>query len=187
MKELFDLLEKRERKMLIWLCILFFTGLLFLKVFALNQKRTYGYAVQALPAQQKEYTQIKESNRDIKLEWLKWDEAKRDIAEIEKKYFYRGNRGISQLRLDLRKIFRASRIRVVSDLMFDYAEWEDENVKRVRVNFTIAGPYDALKRFIHQVEIHPKFLMVERIDFRDIDTQSGRIELNIVLAGYHEN
>jgi len=121
------------------------------------------------------------------LEWLQWDEARRDIADVEKKYFYRENKNINKMRLDLRKIFRVSNIRVVSDLMFDYADWEEENLKKVRVKFTMAGPYIALKRFIHQIEIHPKFLMTERIDFRDIDTQNGRIKLNIVLAGYYEN
>jgi Tfp pilus assembly protein PilO len=187
MKELFDLLAKRERKILVLLCVCLLVGLLFYQVFALKQKRAYSFAVESLPAQQIEYTQIKESNKDIKLEWLQWDETKRDIAEIEKKYFYRENKNINQLRIDLRKIFRATKIRVVSDLMFDYTAWEEENLKRVRVKFTMAGPYNALKRFIHQIEIHPKFLMIERIDFRDIDTQSGRIELNIALMGYYEN
>ena len=187
MKELLDLLARRERKILVLLCALLIVGLLFYEVFALRQKSSYSFAVESLPAQQKEYEQIKESNKDIKLEWLQWDEAKRDIVDVEKKYFYRENKNINQLRLDLRKIFRASNIRVVSDLMFDYTDWEEDNVKRVRVNFTMAGPYSALKRFSHQIEIHPKFLMIERIDFQDIDTQNGRIELNIALAGYYEN
>jgi hypothetical protein len=187
MKELIDLLEKRERKILVLLCVLLLVGLLFYEVFALRQKNTFSFALGSLPAQQKEYAQIKESNKDIKVEWLQWNEAKRDIADIEEKYFYRENKSRNQLRLDLRKIFQASSIRVESDLMFDYADWEDENVKRVRVTFAIAGPYSALKRFIHEIEVHPKFLMVERIDFRDIDTQNGRIELNIVLAGYYGN
>jgi hypothetical protein len=71
--------------------------------------------------------------------------------------------------------------------MFDYADWEEEKLKMVHVHFTMAGRYVALKSFIHQVEIHPKFLMIERIDFRKIDTQSGRIELHIGLVGYYEN
>ena len=91
------------------------------------------------------------------------------------------------MRLDLREIFRAASVRVTSDLMYDYADWEEERLKKVRVNFTMAGKYIALKRFIHKIEVHPKFLMIERIDFRDIDTQTGRIELQIELAGYYGN
>lgn len=187
MKELFDLLAKSERKILILLCVLLAAALIFNQGFALKQKKAYSYSVKSLPNQQKEFANIKELNRNIKMEWLQWDEARRDIADIEKKYFYRENKNINQLRLDLRKIFQQARIRVISDLMFDYADWEEEKLKRVRVRFTMAGPYVALKRFIHQVEIHPKFLMIERIDFRDIDTQSGQIELRIELAGYYEN
>ena len=107
--------------------------------------------------------------------------------EIEKKYFYKEDKNINQLRLDLRKIFGAARVRVTSDLLYDWADLEEEKLKRVSVQFNLAGSYAALKRFIHQVEIHPKFTMVERIDFRDIDTQSGRIELRIELAGYYGN
>ena len=187
MKELFDLLTKRERKVLVLLCSLFIAGLLFHQGIALKKKLAYDHAVQSLPDRQNEYAQILEANKGIKFEWSRWDEARQDIEDIQNSYFYRGNGSISQLRLDLRKIFRASNIRVVSDLIFDYADWEEEDLKRVRVNFTMAGPYNALKRLIHQIEIHPKFLMIERIDFRDIDTQSGRVELNIVIAGYYEN
>lgn len=167
--------------------ILLLVGLLFYQVFAVNQKRTYQLATRALPEQQKDFERIKDSNRDIKFEWSQWDEARRALVDLESDYFYRGKDSINQLRLDLRKIIQATGIRVVSDLIFDYADWEEENLKRVRVNFTMSGSYMVLKRFIHQIEILPKFLMVERIDFRDIDTQSGRIELSVVLAGYYEN
>jgi hypothetical protein len=186
MKELFDLLGKRERQILALFCVLLTASLIFYQGIALRQKRTYRQSVGSLPTQQKEFEKIKELNREIKMESLRWDEARQDIADIEKKYFYRQDKNINALRLDLRRIFRRARIRVTSDLLFDYADWEKE-LKRARVSFTLAGSYVALKRFIHQVEIHPKFLMIERIDFRDIDTQSGQIELNIVLAGYYAN
>jgi len=187
MKELFDLLEKSERKILILLCVLLAVAVIFHQGFAVKQKKTYSYSVQSQPTLQKELANIEELNRNIKMEWLQWDEARQDIEAIEKKYFYKENQNINRLRLDLRKIFQQAGIRVTSDLKFDWADWEEKRLKKVRVRFTLAGPYGALKRFIHQVEIHPKFLMIERIDFRDIDTQSGRIELQIELAGYYEN
>jgi len=187
MKELFDLLEKKERQILVLFCVLLVAVLIFYQGIALKQKRAYSHSAGSLPRQQKEFENIERLNRDRKMEWFQWDEARRDIANIEKEYFYREDENINELRLDLREIFKRANIRVISDLVFDYAEWEEENLKKARVNFTVAGPYAVLKSFIHQVEIHPKFLMIERIDFRDIDTQSGRIELNIVLAGYNEN
>jgi hypothetical protein len=187
MKELFDLLEKRERQILILACVLLLAVLFFYQVFALHQKKVYSHSAESVPAQQKEFEKLNETASEAKKELLRWDEARRDIGEIESKYFYREDEDINQLRIDIRNIIQEARIRVVSDYHFDYANWEEEDLKRVRVTFTMAGPYIALKRLIHQVEIHPKFLMIERIDFRDIDVQSGRIELNIVLAGYYEN
>lgn len=186
MKELFDHLEKNERKILILLCVILAAALLFHQSFAHGQKKTYNHSVESLITQQKEYAKMKELNQEIKGEWLLWDEAKRDVSDIEKNYLYKENEEINQLRLDLRKIFEAARTRVVSDLLFDYADWEEEKLKRIRVRFTIAGYYTGLKRFIHQVEIHPKFLMIEKIDFRDIDAQTGWIKLQIELAGYYE-
>jgi Tfp pilus assembly protein PilO len=187
MKEIFDLLEKSERRIVILLCVFLAAALIFHQGFALKQKKAYRHSAESLPKQQKEFENIKELNREIKMKWLQWDEARRDIADIEKKYFYKENKNINQLRLDLEKIFRAAGVRVISDLTFDYADREEEKLKRVHVHFTMEGSYIALKGFIHQVEIHPKFLMIERIDFRNIDTQSGRIELQIALAGYYEN
>jgi cell division protein FtsB len=187
MKELFDLLEKSERKVLILLCLLLAVAVIFHQGFAVKQKKTFRYAVQSQPTLQKELANIEESNKNTEMEWQQWQDAEQDIAAIEKKYFYKENKNVNRLRLDLRKIFQQAGIRVTSDLFFDWADWEETRLKKVRVRFTLAGPYGALKRFIHQVEIHPKFLMIERIDFRDIDTQTGRIELQIELAGYYEN
>lgn len=187
MKELFDLLGKKERQILVLLCVLLVGALIFHQGFALKQKRAYSHSSGSLPRQQKEFADIEKSNRDVKMEWAQWNEVRQDIADIEGKYFYREGENINELRLDLRNIFEKSNIRVISDLLFDYAEWEEEDLKKVRVTFSVAGPYVLIKNFIHQVEIHPKFLMIERIDFRDIDVQSGRIELTIMLAGYYEN
>lgn len=187
MKELLDLLEKKERQVLALLCFLLIVALVFHQGFALKQKRSYVQSAGSLPGKQKEFENIEKLNRDIKMEWLQWDEARRDIGEIENEYFYKEDRDVNELRLDLREIFAKANVRVISDLVFDYSEWEKKDIKKARVNFTVAGPYVVLKNFIHQVEIHPKFLMIERIDFRDIDTQSGRIELSIALAGYYGN
>ena len=134
-----------------------------------------------------QFERINEITGDKQTEWSRWAEARRDMETIEKQYFYKEDKDINELRIDLRQIFQATQIRILSDLRFDYDDWEEEDMKKVRVSFTLAGSYATLKKFIHQIEIHPKFLMIERIDFRDIDPQSGMVELNIELAGYYEN
>ena len=58
---------------------------------------------------------------------------------------------------------------------------------KVTATFQISGPYHLMKRFVHSVEIFSKFLIVEKIDFADINMQSGGLKLKIVLAGYYED
>jgi len=187
MKELFDLLEAKERKVLVLLCILLSAVLVFHSAFALKEKRTYFRSVKSLAIQEKEYEQIREQSSEKKRERAMWDEARRDIVEIETKYFYREDENINELREDLHKIFQNAQVQILSDLRFEYGELEDREMKIVKVSFTMAGPYFSLKKLIHQIEVYPKFLMIVRIDFMDIDTQSGRIELRIELAGYYES
>jgi len=86
--------------------------------------------------------------------------------------------------MDLQRILETSRIQH-SGKKFDYAVFEKEEIRKVIVEFTVTGRYVSLKNFIHEVENFQKFLMIERIDFLDIDPQGQGIKLKIQLAGYH--
>jgi len=55
------------------------------------------------------------------------------------------------------------------------------------ISFDIKGSYLSLKRFIHSVEEFPKFLLIEKIDFLNIDARGNVLELRVVLAGYYES
>jgi hypothetical protein len=187
MKELFDFLEAKERQFLVMLSILLAGVLIFYSGFALKEKRGYFRSVDILSSQQTDYERIKEQNSEKKRAWMMWDEARRDIAEIETEYFYREEENVNELREDLRKIFQNSKIRMTSDLRFEYSEFEGREMKTVKVSFTMTGFYFALKRLLHSIERYPKFIMVERIDFMDIDPQSGMIELRIELVGFYES
>lgn len=187
MKELIDRLEAKERRALALVCIFLFAAVVFYAAFAIHQKKAYFRSVESIPLRQKEYEKSLEQNKTLKAEWLRWDEARRDIPKIEKAYFYKEENVANDVRLDLRKIFQASKVRCVSDLRFEYREGKKEATNRVGVRFTLAGTYFALKRFIFEVERLPKFLMIEKIDFGDVASQGGEIELVIVLAGYYES
>lgn len=187
MKELFDFLEAKERQFLAALCILLAVVLIFFSGFALKEKRAYFRSVQMLPSRQTEYERVREQNIDKKRERMMWDEAHEDLIQIEGKYFYREDENINELREDLRKILRNAQIRITSDLRFEYSEFQGNEMKTVRVSFIMTGFYFALKKLLYSIEQYPKFIMVERIDFLDIDTQSGMIELRIELVGYYES
>jgi hypothetical protein len=109
MKELFDLLDVKERRILALICILLSASLIFHTAFALHEKKTYFRSVESLPSQQREYEKIWEQNQKLKAELLRWDEARREIPQIEKVYFYREEDVANEVRLDLRKIFQVSK------------------------------------------------------------------------------
>ena len=91
---------------------------------------------------------------------------------------------MKELRTDLQHILDTSRIQY-GRIKFDYVFFEKEKIQQVNVEFTVTGRYMSLKNFIHAVESFPKFLVIERIDFLDIDPQGLGIKLKIQLAGYH--
>jgi hypothetical protein len=80
-----------------------------------------------------------------------------------------------------------ARINVSSRKRYGYVEFKGETIKKINVTFDIKGSYLSLKRFIHSVEEFPKFLLIEKIDFLNIDARGNVLELRVVLAGYYES
>jgi len=185
MKALLDLLTAPERRILALLCALLAAALVFQVGFATREKRAYREGMEILSSHQTEYEQLKEKNRKKKREWGLWDQARRDVVEVESRYLYREDRNVNELRLDLRKIFNRAGIPASSELKYDYGDLEGKELRRVKVSFVFKGSYAFLKRLLYEVEKYPKFLMIERIDFLDIDTRTGKLELNVELAGYY--
>ena len=187
MRKIFDLLNDRERKTLGFLCVLIAGVLLFLFLISFSQRRSYFNALSSLPAKQKDYEQLNNTKMEREGEWLRWQEARRDMDELKTKYFYDDKEGFEQLRLDLEQLLNKARIQVSSRKKYDYAEFKGETIKKVKVSFNIRGPYLSLKRFIHSVEEFPKFLLIEKIDFLNIDAKRNLLELKVHLAGYYES
>jgi hypothetical protein len=108
------------------------------------------------------------------------------MDELRTKYFYEGKNVIQKLRLDLDRIFRQVRV-PVHQISYVYVDFKGLKIKKISATFNLRGSYISLKRFIHAVEEFPKFLLIERIDFLDIDTARDALVLRVVLAGYYES
>ena len=110
------------------------------------------------------------------------------MDELKKTYFYDDDKeGFERLRLDLEQLLSKARINVSSRKKYDYVEFKGETIKKVNITFDIKGSYLSLKRFIHSVEEFPKFLLIEKVDFLNIDAGGNVLELRVVLAGYYES
>jgi Tfp pilus assembly protein PilO len=185
MKELFDLLEEKEKKTLRVLIVFLAVALLFLLFISLPKKRNYIKSLSLLETKQNDYQNFSEITQQKENEWRQWQEAFRDIDDLKKSHFYSGKDAIKQMRLDIQRILNRARI-PASQKKYNYTEFKKEKIKKMSVSFNVRGNYQSLKRFIQSVEEFPKFLIVEKVDFLDIDDVGSVLELKIILAGYYE-
>ncbi len=186
MRELFNLFEEKEKKALRVLAALLGVAILFLLLISFPQKRSSIRALSRLESKQSEYQHFNTITLEKEDEWRQWQEAYRDIDELKKSHFYSGKDAVKQMRLDIQRILSQTRI-PSSQKKYSYTEFRRENIKKMSVSFSIKGTYQSLKGLIQLVEEFPRFLIVEKIDFLDIDDRSSILELKIVLAGYYEN
>jgi len=185
MNAMFNLLGERDRRILAVLGLLVVLGFIFFFFFGFKQKMAYTRTADSISRLQGELNAIAASSEEKKAEWQKWEQTQLDIAELKEKYFYNAKDGITRLRRDLQKIFSESRIRA-SNKRYEYFPAEKvEGMKVVRIRFQTFSSYNDLKKFIHSVEIFPKFLLLDKIDFLDLDSSGGGIKLNVSLTGYY--
>lgn len=183
MKNIFNFISQKERRILGLLCLILGLALFFYVFFALGIKRSYTRSVDLLSVVQRDFQTAETSTAQKTTESQKWELAQQDILELRGTYFY-SDLEWRELRMDLQRILETSGIQH-SKKKFGYAVFEKEEIRKVIVDFTITGRYVSLKNFIHAVESFQKFLMIEKIDFLDIDPQGRGITLRIQLAGYH--
>jgi hypothetical protein len=186
MREVFNLFEEKEKKALRVAGVLLGIAILFLLLISFPQKRSSIRALSRLESKQNEYQHFNSITLEKEDEWRQWQEAYRDINELKKSHFYNGRDSVKKMRLDIQRILSQARI-PSSQKKYNYTEFKRENIKRMSVSFNVRGTYQSLKRLIQLVEEFPKFLIVEKIDFLEIDVRSNILELKIILAGYYES
>jgi Tfp pilus assembly protein PilO len=184
MRDLFSFFTQKERRILGILCLLMGLALIFYVFVAGGQKRSYTRSIDILASAERDLNSARSNTAQIAAEREMWEQAQKDMQALREEYFYSEMEWGKVLRLDLERILDESRIQH-SRKKFDYAIFEKERVQKVLLDFSVTGRYDSLKKFIHAVENFPKFLMIERIDFLDIDPQGRGIKLRIQLAGYY--
>lgn len=185
MNGIFELLDRKDRRILGTLCLLLVFALLFLYVVALGEKRSYFDSLDRLASKKESAREMKVARQEKNAEWLKWQQTLDDMKELKAKYFYKKEEGVSPLMRDTQKILNSARIRV-SQKRYDYAHLKEDMYQVVRITFETTGSYTDLKKFIHSVETFPRFLVVQKIDFLDVDSFSGGLKVQVALVGYYE-
>lgn len=185
MKEIIDLLTKKDRRILVAILLVLVIFLTFNIFVAQARKGRYLSARDSKAQADLTLLKAQEQLDSKKGEWAQWEEARTDLDTIKDKYLYSEQDIATEMRLDLEKILRETGF-YVPIMDYEYEEYEREKIKKERISFMITGQYARVKRFIHSLETFPKFLVLEGVDFLDIATGSGMLKLRIHLAGYYE-
>jgi hypothetical protein len=185
MKEVFDLLDRREKRVTGLLCCLLGAALIFFLLGSLPQIRHYSRLASSLRSKEKSYQTASQKTSKRREEWLKWQQAQKDLEDLRKQYFY--DKDVQpKLRLDLERIFKEAGVSV-SPIEFTYFELKKEKTNKVNITFNLRSSYPSLKKFIYLVEKFPKFLVIEKIDFLRIENAQEVLELKVILAGYYDS
>ncbi|HDT11660.1 MAG TPA: hypothetical protein ENN58_02855 [bacterium] len=186
MKELFNLLEKKEHKFLWIMGIFMGISFLFLVIIAQGERNSYFDSQVELRSIQKSAEKAEKESKEKKMEWLQWKDARADFKELKNKYLYRERDLVKDLRMDLQAILNQTGVEY-SQIKYTYGYDKDAKISEVTITFNMKGSYMALKKLIHEIEQFPKFLALDRITFSDIDSQTGILSLRISLTGYYAN
>lgn len=186
MKELFNLLNQKERRAAAAVAAVLGAGALLLLFTAAREHRTAGRTAAELQAVEQNYQLLSRSRSDVKQEWQGWMDAQKDITVLRATNFFDGRRLTRDLRITLQQLFDAAGISV-TDIAYGYTELDKGDIKKVTVDFHFTGNYAMLIRLLDTIERHPRFLHVDKLDFQSIGKQPGLLELKISLAGYYEN
>ncbi len=184
MKELFDLLRKKERKVLGITVLLLLVSLVFYSFIGLGEKRRYFRLNELFSHGEKNIQDLKTSRDEKKLEWNRWKEASLDIKDLKNNYFYNKEDIIQDLRQDLEKVFRRNGI-PSPRIKYNYNGLEVEKINNMTASFNIEGHYHLVRKFIYDLENFQKFLIIEKIDFSEINTNSGVLKIKLAVAGYY--
>jgi Tfp pilus assembly protein PilO len=186
MNVIFDLLRQKERKVLALLCILLTLAGMFYVFVARGMKGSYLQSAAALTAKRQKFEELDLVRKEKKAEWRQWRLALKDMEDLRTGNFYTAETVSQEMMRDIAQIFQNIGL-PVPEVRFTYVESTDQRRGGALAIFQFSGPYALIKRFIHGIEHFPRFLVLDQIDFMDIQRQSGALRLKVTLAGYYED
>jgi len=150
-----------------------------------GQIKAYTQSEKELSSKKEELTRVQDSVEEKKKECVRWEQAVQDIEYLNDHYFYKGKKSIHHIRQDLNKLFDETGVQAES-IQYEYSEFRDRNIQKITISFSITGTYFLIKKFLFEVEKMKKFLYVEKITFKDIERERGRVQLGLSLAANYE-
>jgi Tfp pilus assembly protein PilO len=184
MKEIINLLSRTDRRAVIALGLAIMLGLILYASVFLPKRTSYLSRQRQIDRQQQELQRLEAQRLEQKTMLADWIQAQEEVQEVKSQYFYSRETGYQSVRQDLNHIFQATGIQA-ERIRYDYAEVRDADIQKMIIHFEVSGTYDRLKGFLFEIETFPKFILVEKIDFRNTKEASRNITLSLTLAAYH--
>jgi len=131
-----------------------------------------------------ELNKIVQQNEQYRLDFKRWQQTKVDLEEIKKKALYYGGDGLEAFRQDLKNIIQQAGLQL-PPVSYQYEETEKKHFRRLAASFGLNFSYPVFKRFLYQLETWPRLLLLDQINFQEIDNVSGAFQLRITISGYY--
>ena len=184
MKKLISLLNARERKTLQTAAVLAGAVAAVLLVFAGRAEVRAGREARRLAAAEERAREADRGLEAAKADDGRWIQARADVRELGSKWLYDPAQGIPGFRYDLRQVFQTAGT-AAPEIIYGEAELVRDRLRRVTADFRLTGTYAFFRRLLETVESHPRALHVDKVEFEDIGTQPGLIQVRVTLAGYY--
>ena len=113
-----------------------------------------------------------------------WEEAGQDLELMRAKYMYQQEFWSQAVSLDLQRILEQAGASA-TDIEYKLNKPDKAGPCRIAVTFAFNGPYAGLKRLLAEVRKHPKFLVIEKLDFSGQREYEGLVKVRFTLAGYY--
>ncbi|MBA7608199.1 hypothetical protein ES703_15375 [subsurface metagenome] len=154
MRELFNLLEENEKKVLRVLGVLLVVSVLFLLLVSFPQKKSSIRALFRLESKKSEHQNFNGMTQEKEKKWRLWEGAYRDIDELRKSHFYSGKDAVKQMRLDIQRILSQARI-PSSQKKYSYTEFRKEKIIKATIcpSDLICPMYRIFNRTLEEYEL----------------------------------
>jgi hypothetical protein len=182
-KDMIDLLSPFDRKTALVLGLLALSSVVFFLMVPLNKKNAYAEYQQTTTRNERRLTRLESDRTERGMQVNQWQQTEKDFQTLGDSYVYKKAMPM-EMRLDVEKILRDNGIKT-PPIDYEYEDFPDEGFKRVQMGFAITAPYYGLRKVIHAFETFPKFLVLERLEFLDIDDRGVSIRVRLRLAGYY--
>ena len=106
MRELIELLNQKEHRIVYFVAAVFLAAFVFFVFFAQGKKNAYAQAHEDLLQKQKKIERTEQILNEKRSEWRAWSKARQDMDEFRNKFLFEKSENVQGIRLILDKIFK---------------------------------------------------------------------------------